>query len=141
MTMPVKELLMLGEKRLANSGVSNAKGESRDLYCYRFGLNQRQFLMEWQKTREFEDCESYLELLDLSLIHIYNLVNSIEKSRKTTAAKLLYGLGIPGVGVATAKSVSYTHLFQIRNNLFCSLIVCLACVIQLINQIEHFAPD
>lgn len=64
MTMPVKELLMLGEKRLANSGVSNAKGESRDLYCYRFGLNQRQFLMEWQKTREFEDCESYLELLD-----------------------------------------------------------------------------
>lgn len=64
MTMPVKELLMLGEKRLANAGISNAKGESRDLYCYRFGLNQRQFLMEWQKTREFEDCESYLELLD-----------------------------------------------------------------------------
>lgn len=64
MTMPVKELLMLGEKRLANAGISNAKGESRDLYCHRFGLNQRQFLMEWQKTREFEDCESYLELLD-----------------------------------------------------------------------------
>ena len=64
MTMPVKELLILGEKRLANAGISNAKRESQDLYCYRFGLNQRQFLMEWQKTREFEDCESYLELLD-----------------------------------------------------------------------------
>lgn len=35
-----------------------------------------------------------------------NLVNSIEKSRKTTAAKLLYGLGIPGVGVATAKLIA-----------------------------------
>ncbi len=64
MTMPVKELLLLGEKRLANAGVSNAKGESRDLYCYRFSLNQRQFLMEWQNTREFEDCESYFSLLD-----------------------------------------------------------------------------
>lgn len=64
MTMPVKELLMLGEKRLANAEISNAKGESRDLYCYRFGLDQRQFLMEWQKTRDFEDCESYLKLLD-----------------------------------------------------------------------------
>lgn len=35
-----------------------------------------------------------------------NLVNSIEKSRETTAAKLLYGLGIPGVGVATAKIIA-----------------------------------
>lgn len=64
MTMPVKELLILGENRLANAGVSNAKGESRELYCHRFGLNQRQFLMEWQNTREFEDCESYFKLLD-----------------------------------------------------------------------------
>lgn len=64
MTMPVKELLLLGEKRLANAGISNAKGESRDLYRYRFGLDQRQFLMEWQKNREFEDCESYLKILD-----------------------------------------------------------------------------
>ena len=35
-----------------------------------------------------------------------NLMNSIEKSRKTTASKLLYGLGIPGVGVATAKLIA-----------------------------------
>lgn len=35
-----------------------------------------------------------------------NLVNSIEKARKTTAAKLLYGLGIPGVGVANAKLIA-----------------------------------
>lgn len=35
-----------------------------------------------------------------------NLVNSIEKSRKTTASKFLYGLGIPGVGVATAKLIA-----------------------------------
>lgn len=64
MSMPVKELLLLGEQRLANAGISNAKGESRELYCHRFGLNQRQFLMEWQNTREYEDCESYFELLD-----------------------------------------------------------------------------
>lgn len=64
MTMPVKELLLLGEKRLTNAGISNAKGESQDLYRFRFGLNQREFLMEWQKSREFEDCESYLKILD-----------------------------------------------------------------------------
>lgn len=64
MTMPVKELLLLGENRLANAGISNAKVESQDLYRFRFGLNQREFLMEWQKSREFEDCESYLKILD-----------------------------------------------------------------------------
>lgn len=35
-----------------------------------------------------------------------NLVNSIEKARKTTAAKLLYALGISGVGVANAKLIA-----------------------------------
>ena len=35
-----------------------------------------------------------------------NLTESIEKARKTTLAKLLYGLGIPGIGVANAKLIA-----------------------------------
>jgi len=35
-----------------------------------------------------------------------NLVKSIEKSRRTSAARLLYGLGIPGIGYANAKLIS-----------------------------------
>ena len=35
-----------------------------------------------------------------------NLVKGIEKSRRTTAARLLYGLGIPGIGYANAKLIS-----------------------------------
>ncbi len=34
-----------------------------------------------------------------------NMVASIEKARKTTAARLLYSLGIPNIGVATAKLI------------------------------------
>lgn len=34
-----------------------------------------------------------------------NLMASIEKARKTTAARLLYSLGIPNIGVATAKLI------------------------------------
>ena len=34
------------------------------------------------------------------------LISSIEASRDTTAAKVLYGLGIPGVGVQTAKLIA-----------------------------------
>ncbi|XVG96016.1 peptide chain release factor N(5)-glutamine methyltransferase [Eubacteriales bacterium KG127] len=64
MTMPVKELLLLGEKRLVDAGLANGKNESRDLYCFRFGLSRRDFLMEWQKSREYDDCEAYFSLLD-----------------------------------------------------------------------------
>lgn len=64
MTMPVKELLLLGERRLVDAGFENGKNESRDLYRFRFGLSQREFLMEWQKSREYEDCEAYFSLLD-----------------------------------------------------------------------------
>lgn len=35
-----------------------------------------------------------------------NLIKSIEKSRRTTAARLLYGLGIPGIGAANAKLIA-----------------------------------
>ncbi|MBE5996235.1 MAG: NAD-dependent DNA ligase LigA [Lachnospiraceae bacterium] len=34
------------------------------------------------------------------------MIASIESSRKTTAAKVLYGIGIPGVGVQTAKLIA-----------------------------------
>lgn len=34
-----------------------------------------------------------------------NMMASIEKARKTTAARLLYSLGIPNIGVATAKLI------------------------------------
>ncbi len=35
-----------------------------------------------------------------------NLLQSVEKSRETTVARLLYGLGIPGIGVANARMLS-----------------------------------
>ncbi len=35
-----------------------------------------------------------------------NMQNAIEKSRNTTAARLLYALGIPGIGVANANMIS-----------------------------------
>ena len=35
-----------------------------------------------------------------------NLKNSIEKARTTTAARLLYSLGVPNIGVATAKLIA-----------------------------------
>ncbi|MCL1982216.1 MAG: helix-hairpin-helix domain-containing protein, partial [Clostridiales bacterium] len=35
-----------------------------------------------------------------------NLIESIDRSRKTTPARLLYALGVPGIGVANAKMIS-----------------------------------
>jgi len=35
-----------------------------------------------------------------------NLINSLNNSRKTTAARLLYGLGIPNIGTANAKAIA-----------------------------------
>lgn len=35
-----------------------------------------------------------------------NLINSVEKAKNTTASRLLYAIGIPGIGVATAKLIA-----------------------------------
>ncbi|XVG96115.1 NAD-dependent DNA ligase LigA [Eubacteriales bacterium KG127] len=35
-----------------------------------------------------------------------NLINSVEKAKNTTVGRLLYAIGIPGVGVATAKLIA-----------------------------------
>ena len=35
-----------------------------------------------------------------------NMIDSIEKARKTTLSRVLYGIGIPGIGVANAKMLS-----------------------------------
>ncbi len=43
------------------------------------------------------------------------LINSIDKSRKTTVAKLLYSLGIQGVGVTNAKLISRAVANQWEN--------------------------
>ena len=42
------------------------------------------------------------------------MIAGIEKARHTTAAKLLYGLGIPGVGVQTAKLIAAAFKDDIR---------------------------
>lgn len=47
-----------------------------------------------------------------------NLINSIEKARKTTMAKFIYSLGIPNIGLSNAKLISkhFDHDFEkIRN--------------------------
>lgn len=64
MTLPVKELLNVGEKRLENAGVPDAKYDSRELYCHIFDLSHSQLIMEWQKTVEFDYCDKYFNLLD-----------------------------------------------------------------------------
>lgn len=44
-----------------------------------------------------------------------NLIESIEKSRKTTVARLIYAMGIPGVGAAVAKLISGHFSHSIEN--------------------------
>ena len=64
MTLPVKELLLVGENRLRDAGIADAKVDSRALYCHIFDLTPAQLIMEWQKTVEFDYCEKYFSLLD-----------------------------------------------------------------------------
>ncbi|SFE58127.1 release factor glutamine methyltransferase [Peptostreptococcaceae bacterium pGA-8] len=64
MTLPVKELLLVGENRLRDAGIADAKVDSRTLYCHIFDLTPAQLIMEWQKTVEFDYCEKYFSLLD-----------------------------------------------------------------------------
>ena len=60
-----------------------------------FGLEKNQTAKETIISMEGFGIKSYEKI-----------IKSIEKSRKITAARLLYGLGIPGVGYANAKLIA-----------------------------------
>lgn len=64
MSMPVREILKLGEKTLRECGVEEAAIDSKLLFCHVRGIPRNRLIMEYQKVLPDLQCEEYFRLLD-----------------------------------------------------------------------------
>ena len=68
-----------------------------DLYNLKFVQRIPDFYYLWQKKEELKELEGFGEK------SVNNILESIENSKKNSLEKLLFGLGISGIGAKTAK--------------------------------------
>lgn len=64
MSLPVKEILNIGLRQLADSGVADAAIDSKELYCFLMGISHAQLILEYQKVLPDSLCDAYFKLLD-----------------------------------------------------------------------------
>ena len=64
MSLSVKEILSLGKKRLADSGVADADIDSKALYCYMTNISNAKLILEYQNILQDMLCDEYFSLID-----------------------------------------------------------------------------
>lgn len=64
MSLPLKELIKIGEKQLSDAGIADAARDAKLLYCFLDKLDSVGLLMRWQDVLQDNSCESYFELIE-----------------------------------------------------------------------------
>ena len=64
MSIQLKELLVVGENRLKNAGISDAKIDAEILLMHQLHYDKRKMFMNWSRRLEEDDCMDYFNLLD-----------------------------------------------------------------------------
>lgn len=64
MSLSVKEILTIGERRLADAGVADSALDSRLLYCFMRGITRTQLILMYQNILEDRLCDEYFRLVD-----------------------------------------------------------------------------
>lgn len=64
MSIQLKELIVVGENRLRDAGVEDAKLDAKLLIMHQLHYDQRKIFMNWARPLEEDDCMDYFELLD-----------------------------------------------------------------------------
>ncbi len=64
MSIQLKELLIVGENRLKNAGVADAKLDAELLLMHVLRYDKRKMFMNWSRPLEEDECMDYFELLD-----------------------------------------------------------------------------
>lgn len=64
MSLPLKELIKIGETQLSDAGVDDAARDAKLLYCFLDNLDSVGFLMRWQDVLPDNTCERYFELVE-----------------------------------------------------------------------------
>lgn len=63
MSLPVKELIKIGENQLADAGVEDAAIDAKDLFCYMMHIDRTRLMMRWQDVMRDNQCEEYFDLV------------------------------------------------------------------------------
>ena len=64
MSLPLKEIIKIGENQLAASGVEDAAIDAKELYCYLMGIDRMRLMLRWQDVLQDNQCEEYFQLIE-----------------------------------------------------------------------------
>lgn len=64
MSMPVKEILQLADRRLKDAGVADHSRDSKSLYCWLMHIPESRLILEYQNIIQDLNCEKYFSLID-----------------------------------------------------------------------------
>lgn len=64
MSLLVKELIGLAEKRLSDAGVADAARDARTLYCYMLDISHERMILEYKRLLQDALCDEYFALID-----------------------------------------------------------------------------
>lgn len=63
MSLPLKELIKIGQRQLEEAGVADAAIDSKELYCFMMGYDKVSLMMHWQDVLQDNQCEAYFDLI------------------------------------------------------------------------------
>ena len=64
MSLPVKELIKIGENQLRDAGVADAAIDAKELFCYLMHIDRARLMLSWQDVMQDNQCEEYFQLVD-----------------------------------------------------------------------------
>lgn len=64
MSLPVKELIKIGENQLRDAGVADAAIDAKELFCYMMHIDRTRLMLSWQDIMQDNQCEEYFQLVD-----------------------------------------------------------------------------
>ncbi|MBR5516510.1 MAG: peptide chain release factor N(5)-glutamine methyltransferase [Firmicutes bacterium] len=64
MSLPLKELIRIGENQLKEAGIMDSVRDAKDLYCFLDKLDAVGLMMHWQDVLADNTCEAYFELIE-----------------------------------------------------------------------------
>lgn len=64
MSLPLKELIKIGQTQLREAGIADADRDAKDLYCFLDKLDAVGLMMHWQDILQDNTCEAYFRLIE-----------------------------------------------------------------------------
>ena len=64
MSLPVKELIKIGENQLRDAGVADAAIDAKELFCYMMHIDRTRLMLSWQDVMQDKECDEYFQLVD-----------------------------------------------------------------------------